>query len=97
MHNEIVKGLLLAHHCGRIKQAGALTPTQVSFLKRDNVAMALDCARIARSMLGGNGIMGEFHVMRHVCNLETVYTYEGTHEVHTLSIGRALTGLDAFS
>jgi glutaryl-CoA dehydrogenase len=97
MHNEIGKALLLAYHFGRLKQAGTLTPLQVSYLKRDNVAMALDAARTARSMLGGNGIMGEFHVMRHMCNLETVYTYEGTHEVHTLAIGRALTGLDAFA
>ena len=58
--------------------------------------MALESARTARSMLGGNGIMGEFHIMRHVCNLETVFTYEGTHEVHTLAISRALTGLNAF-
>jgi glutaryl-CoA dehydrogenase len=97
MHNAIGKGLLLAFHFGRLKQAGKLTPVQVSMLKRDNVAMALDAARSARSILGGNGIMGEFHVMRHMCNLETVYTYEGTHEVHTLSIGRAITGEDAFS
>jgi glutaryl-CoA dehydrogenase len=97
LHNEIGKGLLLALHFGRLKQAGKLTPVQVSYLKRDNVRMALEAARLARSMLGGNGIMGEFHIMRHVCNLETVFTYEGTHEVHTLAIGRALTGLDAFS
>ncbi len=97
MHNEIGKGLLLAHHFGRLKQAGKLTPEQVSILKRDNVRMALESARTARSMLGGNGIMGEFHIMRHLCNLETVFTYEGTHEVHTLAIGRALTGLAAFA
>ncbi|HVZ31255.1 MAG TPA: acyl-CoA dehydrogenase family protein [Polyangiaceae bacterium] len=96
MHNAIGKGLLLAHHFGRLKQQGALTPVQVSYLKRDNVAMALEAARSARSILGGNGIMGEFHVMRHLCNLETVYTYEGTHEIHTLSIGRAITGHSAF-
>jgi glutaryl-CoA dehydrogenase len=96
LHNEICKGLLLAHHCGRLKQHGTLTPVQVSVLKRDNVVMALQAARTARSMLGGNGIMGEFNVMRHMCNLETVFTYEGTHEVHTLSIGRALTGISAF-
>ena len=66
-------------------------------LKRDNVRMALEGARVARSMLGGNGIMGEFHIMRHVCNLETVFTYEGTHEVHTLAIGRAITGENAFA
>ncbi len=97
LHNEIGKGLLLAHHFGRLKQAGKLSPEQVSILKRDNVRMALEAARTARSMLGGNGIMGEFHIMRHLCNLETVFTYEGTHEVHTLAIGRALTGLSAFA
>jgi len=96
LHNQIGKGLLLAYHFGRLKEAGKLTPFQVSYLKRDNVRMALESARVARSMLGGNGIMGEYHVMRHVCNLETVYTYEGTHEIHTLAIGRALTGLSAF-
>ena len=97
LHNEIGKGLLLAHHFGRLKQQGKLTPVQVSILKRDNVRMALQAARTARSMLGGNGIMGEFHIMRHLSNLETVFTYEGTHEVHTLAIGRALTGLNAFA
>ncbi len=97
MHNQIVKGLLLAYQLGRHKQAGELTPIQVCMLKRENVRMALESARTARSILGGNGIMGEFDVMRHVCNLETVYTYEGTHEVHTLAIGRALTGLGAFT
>ncbi len=81
----------------RPAQAGRQAhPEQVSYLKRDNVRMALESARTARSMLGGNGIMGEFHIMRHLCNLETVYTYEGTHEIHTLAIGRALTGLSAF-
>ncbi len=97
LHNEIGKGLLLAYHFGRLKQDGKLSPVQVSYLKRDNVRMALEAARTARSMFGGNGIMGEYHVMRHMCNLETVYTYEGTHEIHTLAIGRALTDLDAFS
>jgi glutaryl-CoA dehydrogenase len=96
MHNAIGKGALLALHFGRLKQQGQLSPVQVSYLKRDNVAMALEAARSARSILGGNGIMGDFHVMRHMCNLETVLTYEGTHEIHTLSIGRALTGSDAF-
>jgi glutaryl-CoA dehydrogenase len=96
MHNDIGKGMLLAHHFGRLKQTGKLSPVQVSYLKRDNVRMALEAARTARSILGGNGIMGEFHVMRHMCNLETVFTYEGTHEVHTLAIGRAITGESAF-
>ena len=97
LHNEIGKGLLLAHHFARQKQAGELDPIQVSYLKRDNVRMAREAAKVARTLLGGNGIMGEFHIMRHLCNLETVYTYEGTHEIHTLAIGRALTGLGAFS
>jgi glutaryl-CoA dehydrogenase len=96
MHDEIVKCLLLAYHCGRLKQVDQLDPVQVSVLKRNNVRMAREAAQTARTMLGGNGIMGEFHVMRHLCNLETVYTYEGTHEVHTLAIGRAITGLSAF-
>ena len=96
MHNEIGKCLLLAHHFGRLKDDDKLTPVQVSMLKRDNVRMALETARTSRSMLGGNGIMGEFQIMRHLCNLETVFTYEGTHEIHTLSIGRALTGVSAF-
>jgi len=96
MHNAITKGLLLAYHFGRLKQEGQLDPVQVSMLKRDNVRMAREAAQTARTMLGGNGIMGEFHIMRHLCNLETVYTYEGTHEIHTLAIGRALTGLSAF-
>jgi glutaryl-CoA dehydrogenase len=97
MHNAIGKGLLLALHFGRLKQQGLLSPVQVSYLKRDNVAAALEAARSARSLLGGNGIMGDFHVMRHMCNLETVSTYEGTHEIHTLTIGRTITGEDAFS
>lgn len=97
MHNEIGKGVLLAHHFGRLKQKGTLDPIKVSILKRDNVRMALESARVARSMLGGNGIMGEFHIMRHLCNLETVFTYEGTHEIHTLAVGRALTGISAFA
>ena len=97
IHNEIGKGLLLAHHFGRLKEQGKLTPVQVSMLKRDNVRMALEAARSARSVLGGNGIMGEFGIMRHLANLETVFTYEGTHEIHTLAIGRAITGHSAFA
>jgi glutaryl-CoA dehydrogenase len=97
MHNAITKAFLLVERFGRMKQAGTLSPAHVSMLKRENVAMALDAARTARSILGGNGISGAYQVMRHVCNLETVYTYEGTHEVHTLAIGRAITGEDAFS
>ena len=96
MHNSILKGYLMARHFAELKSKGSLTPIQVSILKRDNVELALNAARTARGILGGNGIMGEYHIMRHLCNLETVYTYEGTHEIHTLSIGRALTGLSAF-
>ncbi len=83
----------------RPPQAGrpARAPCKSAYLKRDNVRMAREAAQTARTMLGGNGIMGEFHIMRHLCNLETVYTYEGTHEIHTLAIGRAITGLDAFT
>ncbi|HEX5659570.1 MAG TPA: acyl-CoA dehydrogenase family protein [Polyangiales bacterium] len=97
IHNALGTGLLLAYHFGRLKQQGLLSPVQVSYLKRDNVAAALEAARTARSILGANGIMGDFHVMRHMCNLETVSTYEGTHEIHTLTIGRAITGQDAFN
>lgn len=96
MHNSIGKAQLLALHMGRKKMAGTLTPIDVCYLKRDNVACARSAAQTARTMLGGNGIMGEYHIMRHLCNLETVYTYEGTHEIHTLAVGRALTGCNAF-
>ncbi len=96
MYTEISKAQLLCLRLGRMKDAGEMEPVHVSMAKMNNVAMALDCARTARSILGGNGIMGEYGVMRHLCNLETVYTYEGTHEVHMLTIGRYLTGLNAF-
>ncbi|MDX2031440.1 MAG: acyl-CoA dehydrogenase family protein [Blastocatellia bacterium] len=96
MYTEITKAQLLCLRLGRIKDAGTLDPVHVSMAKMNNVAMALDCARTARSILGGNGIMGEYGVMRHLSNLETVYTYEGTHEVHTLAIGRHITGMSAF-
>lgn len=96
MHNAITKAALLAHHCGRLKERDALGAAQVCMLKRDNVAVAVDAARGARSILGASGIMGDYHVMRHLQNLETVSTYEGTHEVHTLAVGRAITGISAF-
>jgi alkylation response protein AidB-like acyl-CoA dehydrogenase len=73
-----------------------MDPVQVSMAKMNNVSMALDCARVARSILGANGITSDYSIMRHMCNLESVYTYEGTHEVHMLSIGRQVTGLSAF-
>lgn len=97
MGARIVTGHLLSKHLADLKTAGKLTPIQVSLGKRENVRLALEIARESRSILGGNGIMDEFPIMRHAMNLESVYTYEGTHEVHTLSMGRALTGHNAFS
>ena len=97
MASEIVKGDLLAYHFGRLKQAqGKLLPEQVSLCKRNNVAVALDCARRSRALLGANGILLEYPAIRHLLNLESVYTYEGTHEIHTLVLGKALTGRNAF-
>ena len=96
MVTEIVKGQLLALHLGRMKDAGVFTPQQVSLAKRNNVSIATDIAREARRLLGGNGILAEYASMRHMANLESVYTYEGTHDIHTLIIGQAVTGLNAF-
>jgi glutaryl-CoA dehydrogenase len=92
----INRGTLLALHLGRMKDAGTLTHEQVSFGKMDNVRAALEVARSARGVLGANGITLEYPVMRHMSNLESVLTYEGTHEVHTLVMGKAITGIDAF-
>ena len=94
---EYEKGVLLALHLGRLKEAGRLTPTQVSVGKLNSVREALAIAREARTILGGDGITSAFPVMRHLANLESVRTYEGTDEIHTLILGRALTGLAAFS
>jgi len=97
MASEIVKGDLLSHHFARLKEkSGKLLPEQVSLCKRNNVALALDCARRSRALLGANGILLEYPVIRHMLNLESVYTYEGTHEVHALVLGKALTGRSAF-
>jgi glutaryl-CoA dehydrogenase len=93
---EIVLGQLLCLQLGRLKDEGKATAAQVSMAKRNNVHKALAIARTCRGMLGANGISGEYQTMRHMCNLETVETYEGTYEVHTLIIGRELTGFDAF-
>jgi glutaryl-CoA dehydrogenase len=93
---EVNRGALMALHLGRMKDAGVLRPEHVSMGKMGNVRGALDVARTARSILGGNGITLEYPVIRHMNNLETVLTYEGTHEVHTLSVGKALTGENAF-
>ena len=97
MLTEITKAQLLALRLGRLKDAGVMRHTQVSLAKRNNVRMALEVARTARGMLGTNGISDEYPVMRHLCNLETVETYEGTYEIHTLILGKDLTGLDAMT
>ncbi|HEV7438258.1 MAG TPA: acyl-CoA dehydrogenase [Methylobacterium sp.] len=96
MQTEIALGLQASLRVGRLFDEGRMTPEMVSLVKRNNCGKALDIARVARDMHGGNGIMGEYHVMRHAQNLETVNTYEGTHDVHALILGRAQTGLQAF-
>jgi glutaryl-CoA dehydrogenase len=96
MLTEIVKAQLVSLHLGRLKDAGTYTPQQVSLAKRNNVNIATDIAREARRLLGANGILAEYASMRHMANLESVYTYEGTHDVHSLILGQAVTGLNAF-
>jgi glutaryl-CoA dehydrogenase len=93
----ITRGQLLAYQLGRLKDAGRLRPAQVSLGKRNNATMALDVARSMRSVLGGNGISLEHSIFRHMVNLESVYTYEGTHEIHTLVVGQDVTGLSAYT
>ncbi|HTC24859.1 MAG TPA: acyl-CoA dehydrogenase family protein [Gemmatimonadales bacterium] len=97
MLTEITKAQLLALQLGRLKDAGTMTAEQVSLAKRNNVDIACDCAREARRLLGANGILAEYHSMRHLANLESVYTYEGTHDMHSLILGQAITGLSAFA
>jgi glutaryl-CoA dehydrogenase len=97
MVTEIVKAQLVSLHLGRLKDRGTMTPQQVSLAKRNNVNMATDIAREARRLLGANGILAEYASMRHMANLESVYTYEGTHDVHTLILGQAVTGINAFN
>ena len=97
MLTEITKAQLVSLHLGRLKDAGTYTPQQVSLAKRNNVDMATNVAREARRLLGAVGILAEYASMRHMANLESVYTYEGTHDVHTLVLGQALTGLSAFT
>jgi len=96
MITEITKGQLLAIQVGRIKDQGKIDAAHISMLKRNNVAMALECARLSRDLLGANGIMDEYPIMRHMCNLETVKTYEGTDHIHTLVIGERVTGVAAY-
>lgn len=97
MQTEITLGLAACHRLGRLRDEDRAAPEAISILKRNNCGKALEIARMARDMHGGNGIADEYHVMRHMCNLESVNTYEGTHDIHALILGRAQTGLQAFS
>lgn len=96
METEIALGLMAAWRLGTLRNEYRAAPEAISMLKRNNCGKALDMARVARDMLGGNGIADEYHVIRHVMNLEAVNTYEGTHDIHALILGRAITGLAAF-
>jgi glutaryl-CoA dehydrogenase len=96
MITEITKAQLLAIQCGRLKEQSRLEPAHVSMLKRNNTSIALECARLSRDLLGANGITDEYPVMRHMCNLETVKTYEGTDHIHALVIGERVTGVAAY-
>ena len=96
MITEITKAQLLAVHAGRLKDQGKIEPAHISMLKRNNVAIALECARLSRDLLGANGITDEYPIMRHLCNLETVKTYEGTDHIHALVIGEKVTGVAAY-
>jgi glutaryl-CoA dehydrogenase len=96
MITEISKAQLLALHVARLKDEGKMDAAHVSMLKRNNVAIALECARLSRDLLGANGIMDEYPIMRHMCNLETVKTYEGTDHIHALAIGEKVTGIPAY-
>jgi len=96
MISEITKAQLLALQVGKLKDAGKVKPYHISMLKRNNVWMALECARMGRDILGGNGIADEYPIFRHMANLESVKTYEGTHDIHTLIIGEHITGIAAF-
>jgi glutaryl-CoA dehydrogenase len=96
MITEITKAQLLAIHGGRLKDQGRLEPAHISMLKRNNVAIALECARLSRDLLGANGITDEYPIMRHLMNLETVKTYEGTDHIHALVIGEKVTGVAAY-
>ena len=96
MLTGITQGQLLCLQLGRLKDAGKAKPQQVSLAKRANCSMACDVAREARRLLGANGILVEYSAMRHMANLESVYTYEGTHDIHGLILGQEITGLPAF-
>ena len=96
MLTDITMGQLLAYRLGQLREQGRLAFDQVSMAKRNNVAMALKTARVARDMLGANGILADYPVFRHMANLESVSTYEGTHDIHTLILGQSITGISAF-
>ena len=96
MQTEIALGLQASLRVGRIFDEDQIAPEMISIVKRNNCGKALEISRQARDLHGGNGIMEDYHIMRHMCNLETVNTYEGTHDVHALILGRAQTGLQAF-
>src|SRR6202050_16510 len=96
MINEITKAQLLVLQVGRLKDAGKVEHQHISMAKRNNVWMALECARLSRDILGANGVADDYPIMRHLMNLESVKTYEGTHDIHTLIIGASVTGIDAF-
>jgi len=97
MQTEISLGLLGALRLGRLMDQGKAPPEIISLMKRNNCGKALDIARVARDMHGGNGVADEYNVIRHLLNLEAVNTYEGTHDIHALVLGRAQTGIQAFS
>ena len=97
MQTDIALGLSGALRVGRLIDEGRMLPDAISMLKRNNCGKALDIARVARDMHGANGVSDEYHVIRHVMNLEAVNTYEGTHDVHALILGRAQTGIQAFT
>jgi len=97
MLREITKGQMLAWRAGRLKDEGKIIPEQISLAKMNNVDIALQIARMSRDIHGANGILNEYPIMRHMANLESVYTYEGTHDIHNLILGRYLTGIQAFT
>ncbi len=97
MITEITKGQFLVYQLGKLKEAGRMEPQHVSMCKRNNVWVARECAKLAREILGAAGIVDDYPIMRHMMNIESVYTYEGTHDIHTLVIGQAITGIAAFN
>jgi len=97
MVTEIAIGTQAVYQVSRLKDQGIICPEMISLVKRNSTGKALDIARVCRDILGGNGIADEYHIIRHVMNLESVITYEGTHDIHALILGRAITGLQAFN